>query len=292
MNMVSNEKIYKIAKGLYEYMDIKGLDSPTSVVSLFKNNKSQYTEYLKNFPPETVLKVMIAFWGISRGMTLSEIEFMYEDLFFATVFYTQGYYHEEQCEQCDGSGNEECDYCDGRGESSCDECDGDGNITCGVCDGEGEVEDESGDMVPCSKCDGEGSETCDSCDGEGNKRCDYCYGNGSEECSSCEGSGTLESDYNKDYSVDFIACWRRSFKDKCELEQGTTNPVATIDKFQRSNQIMILASEESDAELEEEVSDNKVYCLEYLGDSAELMLNTLNNLTFRMVGYDDSHLLL
>jgi len=29
-----------------------------------------------------------------------------------------------------------------------------------------------------------------------------------------------------------------------------------------------------------------------LGDSAELMLNTLNNLTFRMVGYDDSHLLL
>jgi hypothetical protein len=55
---------------------------------------------------------------------------------------------------------------------------------------------------------------------------------------------------------------------------------------------MILASEESDAELEEEVSDNKVYCLEYLGDSAELMLNTLNNLTFRMVGYDDSHLLL
>ncbi len=78
--MVSNEKIYKIAKGLYEYMDVRGLDSPTSVVSLFKNNKSQYTEYLKNFPPETVLKVMIAFWGISRGMSLQEIEFMYEDL--------------------------------------------------------------------------------------------------------------------------------------------------------------------------------------------------------------------
>jgi len=145
-------------------------------------------------------------------------------------------------------------------------------------------------MVPCTKCDGEGYESCDNCD-DGNVRCDYCYGNGSEECSECEGGGTIESSFNKDYSIDFIASWNKSLKDKCELEQETKNPVAGLDKFQRSNKIMILSSEESDAEIEEGVSDNKVYCLEYLGDSAQLKLNTINNLAFRMVGYDDSHLL-
>jgi hypothetical protein len=288
--MVSNEKIYKIAKGLYEFMGSKSFDSPTSVVSLFKNNTSQYTQYLRNFGPEIILKVMIAIWGISKGQGLKEIEQMYEDLFFATIFYTLGYYHEEECDECNGNGSVDCAYCDGRGDVTCDECNGDGDITCDECDGEGEV-DDGGDMVPCTKCDGEGYESCDNCD-DGHVTCGECSGNGTEDCNNCDGSGTLESDSTKDYSIQFIASWSKNLKNKCELEQQTLNSITSYDKFNRNNKIMVLATDDDDAELEDEVKDNRVYCLEYLGDTAELSLNFTNDITFRMVGYDDSHVIL
>jgi DnaJ-class molecular chaperone len=233
---------------------------------------------------------MIAIWGISKGQGLKEIEQMYEDLFFATIFYTLGYYHEEECDECNGNGSVDCAYCDGRGDVTCDECNGDGDITCDECDGEGEV-DDGGDMVPCTKCDGEGYESCDNCD-DGHVTCGECSGNGTEDCNNCDGSGTLESDSTKDYSIQFIASWSKNLKNKCELEQQTLNSITSYDKFNRNNKIMVLATDDDDAELEDEVKDNRVYCIDYFGDTAKLNLNFTSDITFRMVDYDDTHLIL
>ena len=88
--MISNEKIYKIAKNLHEFTGLHTYSSPTNVVTLFKNRRDQTTEYIRNFGPDNFVKICIAMWGISKGAHLEEIERWYEDLFFATVFTQTG----------------------------------------------------------------------------------------------------------------------------------------------------------------------------------------------------------
>lgn len=288
--MISNEKIYKIAKNLHEFTGLHSYSSPTNVVTLFKNRKDQTTEYIRNFGPDAFVKICIAMWGISRQASLEEIEKWYEELFFATVFYTDGDYHEHECDQCDGNGSVDCDYCDGNGRIDCDDCDGSGKINCETCDGDGEVED-GGDFKTCEACNGDGDVYCDACDGDGYETCDECSGGGTQECGSCDGNGTIESDFDKNYYVQLIASWNPSLRNKCELEEETMKPITSQTKFESLNSVMVLNTDEDYAELDSEVRDHYVYCLEFMGDSPKLHLSGFDT-KIDMVAWDADHLLL
>lgn len=288
--MISNQKIYKIAKNLHDFSGFHSYSSPTNVVTIFSQKKDQTTEYIRNFGPETFVKICIAMWGISRQASLEEVEKWYEELFFATIFYTIGDYHESDCEYCDGNGSIDCDYCDGRGNVDCDECEGRGNVSCEECDGDGEVED-GGDMKTCDACGGDGEISCDSCDGDGHETCDECGGGGTEGCDHCSGHGTQESDTEKNYYVQLIASWNPSLKNKCELEQETLKPITSHQKFESLNSVMVLNTDDDHAELDSEVRDNYVYCLEYMGDSPKLHLSNMET-KISMVGWDADHLFL
>jgi len=288
--MISNEKIYRIAKGLNELWGNPPFDSPTAVMSYFRDRKDQAAEYVKAFGPDNFLKITIAMWGISVGLPPTEVEKMYENLFFATIFYTYGDYSEDECSDCNGNGSIDCDYCDGNGRTTCDECEGEGTIECSTCEGEGEVQDESGAMVPCTACDGEGTVDCDNCDGDSDVRCEECHGSGNEECEYCNGSGTVTSDTDKDYTVEFIASWNPFLKNKCELEEGSLKPITSTTKFESLNSVISLAIEDSKGELNDEVQDNKVYCLEYAGDSVKLHFRVYG-VSLSMPNWDADYLL-
>ncbi len=287
--MISNEKIYKISRGLLEYFNLRNASSPTSFLSIFRTN-DQSVEYLKKFGPETSLKIVIAMWALSQDKTTSEIEEIYNNLFFATVFYTSGYYHEEECDECNGNGSKDCDYCDGRGEENCNTCDGDGTVECSECEGEGEIEKEDGEVEECGLCDGSGEETCDDCDGSGQVQCRYCGGDGSEDCDYCE-AGTITSDTEMDYETKLIASWNPKLKNKCELEDGTLNPVMSSLKLEQSNNIIFLADYSDHDELSDEVIKDEVYCLEYLGDNPKLNFKNTTGLLFEMIQINIDHLI-
>lgn len=288
--MISNEKIYKIAKGLIDYLGTNNVSTPTSILSFFSNSNDQSVEYIRRFGAHNCLKIVIAMWGIHQGKTLPEIEVMYENLFFATMFYTEGRMHEAECDECNGNGSVDCDYCDGRGEQNCDTCDGEGEVECNVCNGDGEVEGEDGGTEECDSCEGEGTQSCDDCD-SGTVTCNYCSGNGSEDCDYCDGQGTIESDDEMDYEIKLIASWNPNLKNKCELENGTLQPVMKVSKFEQSNSIIFLADDSSNDELSDEVEPDKVYCIEYLGDNMKLDFKYSSRLQFSMVNWDVTHLL-
>ena len=72
--------------------------------------------------------------------------------------------------------DEECYECDGTGEYDCwSDCD-DGKQECYTCDGTGEVEDDEGEDEVCDDCDGSGEQDCSSCDGQ--TYCEQCGGDG------------------------------------------------------------------------------------------------------------------
>jgi hypothetical protein len=291
MNMVSNEKIYKIANAIKEIYGERRFDSPSSVVKFLENNVDQTSEYVRAFGPDAFVKISIALWGLYKGMSLQEIESIYDKLFFANIFYTNGDYHEEDCDSCDGNGSVECSQCDGSGNINCRTCDGERTTECEECGGEGEV-DSGGDMVTCEKCDGDGEITCDSCGGDGDEECDECYGRGNEECENCEGNGTVTSDFQKDYIIEFIASWSEVLKNKCEIEEEQVAPVASLNKFDGASKHIVLSSVSDYGELMDDVRDGYVYCLQYFGDSPSLRFDGIRGTKIMSPGWDESHLLL
>lgn len=288
--MISNQKIYKIATALKEFSGPRDFNSPTSVLNFLTQNVDQKSEYIRAFGPEAFVKICIAYWGISKDMTLQQIESIYDKLFFANVFFTYGEMHEEDCEYCSGDGSQECDQCDGSGNMSCRACEGDGEIECTECGGEGEVE-VNGDWVSCEKCDGSGNVKCDECDGDGTEECDECYGRGTEECDNCNGGGTVFSDYLKDYHIQFIVSWSEVLKNKCELSQEQVEPIAITDKFIGSQKHIVLSEITDYNELIDEVEDRYVYCLQYFGDSPTLRFDGIRGTKILSPGWDESHLL-
>jgi hypothetical protein len=258
MNMVSNEKIYKIANAIKEIYGERRFDSPSSVVKFLENNVDQTSEYVRAFGPDAFVKISIALWGLYKGMSLQEIESIYDKLFFANIFYTNGDYHEEDCDSCDGNGSIECSQCDGSGNIQCRTCDGERATECEECEGEGEV-DSGGDMVTCEKC---------------------------------EGNGTVTSDFQKDYIIEFIASWSEVLKKNCEIEEEQVAPVASLNKFDGASKHIVLSSVSDYGELMDGVRDGYVYCLQYFGDSPSLRFDGIRGTKIMSPGWDESHLLL
>ena len=91
--MISNQKIFKIANAIKEIYGERKFDSPSSVVQFLERNVDQTSEYIRAFGPDAFVKICIAYWGLYKGMSLQEIESIYDKIFFANIFFTTGDYH-------------------------------------------------------------------------------------------------------------------------------------------------------------------------------------------------------
>ena len=117
--MITNNKILKIARSI---KDIVGGDvqTPNDVYKLVvgQKNLKEYYEYLG---PDNFIKLCISVWGLIQGYNLSQLEEIFDKVFFANVFMSDGDQHVEECDTCDGNGSISCDYCDGDGSMECSE---------------------------------------------------------------------------------------------------------------------------------------------------------------------------
>jgi len=81
--------------------------------------------------------------------------------------------------------DEDCQYCDGEGEQ---------RLECGYCDGEGSIRDDEGEEEQCDECNGDGYEEVE---------CDECHGNGrsGDDCYYCDGETEIcNTKYYKEIS--------------------------------------------------------------------------------------------
>jgi hypothetical protein len=204
------KKIYSIANGLANLVRTEkgnALISINKMIEFFK--KDHFSELLLSKTintPEKLKAVLITYFILNRtSVSKEELERVVSDLYMTEIdLYEDKENIEEECSECEGSGNEECYRCEGTGKDDCNTCDGHGLIDCDTCDGTGTddcfycdgkgsetEEDDEGDEidVECVHCDGEGTQGCKDCGGEGNFECPICEGNGNDDCDHCDGYG-------------------------------------------------------------------------------------------------------
>lgn len=275
--MISNNKIYRLAKKFYTFFESNPINPSDVVMTLTRQRL--WKEYYDHLGPDGFIKLCIAVWGISQEQSQSEIEDIFDKLFFATVFYTEGESYYETCDYCNGDGRERCENCDGTGREECDECGGSGEVTCTSCDGSGEIEGEPGEMERCDQCDGEGEEECSECSGSGELTCGNCGGDGDTYCDNCDGDGNIQSDELL-YDVDYIVCWDTKLLNKFELEEGTNESVMDLSDYLNNHKIMVIGKDsEQHAEIDEFETD-EVYCLNLSNNRPSSIFTTTSSLYF------------
>jgi len=216
-------------------------------------------DYFSNLSPETIVKVLFYIWSIKKTGNFNLGDKLLNKILFATLITTEGNYHREECETCDGAGEQYCSYCDGSGNIECDNCGGDGVITCSECDGDGRQMGD-GEWENCEECDGAKEQTCHDCAGEGKVDCDRCY-NGYENCSECDGQGEIKTD-EFEYNNYFIVTWNNFIKDRCELTEGTPESAFSEYEFDKlRDEYVVLYQVEEHAELRDFIEINEVYCV-------------------------------
>ena len=261
---MNNRRIYSIGKKISTL--VKKSVTPTEALVNLKNEKT-LDMYYQALGPDKFVKLIIAVYCNQNGISFSQFESILDKLFFAVIFYTEGAFEEEDCEECNGGGTINCDYCDGDGNRTCDECSGSGDIQCEKCEGFGNLENEEGEELECPDCNGNGEVNCPECE-DGYVRCNECDGSGYDECQQCDGNGQIVTD-EKIYYVALICSWDDFLKNKCELSEGNIEPISASDELDSKNDIIFLETERQTAELEEDVEDYEYYCIEYLGDTPD-----------------------
>lgn len=281
--MITNNKILKIARSI---KDIVGGDvqTPNDVYKLVVSQKNlkEYYEYLG---PDNFIKLCISVWGLIQGYNLSQLEEIFDKVFFANVFMSDGDQYVEECDTCDGNGSISCDYCDGDGSMECSECGGTGVVDCDECDGTGSIEDDDGDSIECKECSGGGTLDCSDCR-DGQTDCHHCDASGQEDCNNCDGSGQIESDEIV-FDVVYIVCWSPKLSQLMELNQTTITPIIKESKFMSSPYLMIIGSDTGQhAELNENIDYDKVYCLEYFSTRPQTRFTTNGRWFFTTPSWD------
>lgn len=254
-----NKRIFRFAQAILDlkHGDIK---SPTEAFINVVRNKN-LLDFYNIMDPDSFIKICIAVWGFSRNFSTAQIENIFDKVFFATVFYTNGTQHTETCDYCSGDGRQQCHVCDGTGNDECRECDGDGEVTCDDCDGDGEVETDEGGMEKCSNCDGKGTYDCLECDGSGKESCSSCGGDGDVYCQECDGDGEVETD-KTEYSVEFVVCWSPALYDTFETAEEQIEPIMATTQWEKNDNIMRISTGIFDDELISEIDFDEIYVLQ------------------------------
>jgi len=265
-----NDKIKRLSSNLSEI--IPDHDTIQDLYLELRNLMVKQKDYFSNISPQTMVKVLFYIWSIKKTGNFNLGDKLLNKILFATLITTEGNHHREQCEGCDGAGEQYCSYCDGSGNVECDNCGGDGAITCDECGGDGRQMGD-GEWEDCEECNGEREQTCSDCAGEGKVECDRCY-NGYETCSECNGEGEIKTD-EFEYSNYFIVTWNNFIKDRCELTEGTPESAFSEYEFDKlRDEYVVLYQVEEHAELRDFFEINEVYCvsqsdnpiLDYSGD--------------------------
>ena len=253
-----NDRIKKLAKNVSELLPDDPKE-PQDVYDTFRPLYSNQADYFRNLGPENIIKLVFYIYSLKSTGDFSLGDKMINNLSFASLFTTSGNYADEECRECDGSG-----------QISCDNCNFQGKVECTTCDGTGyESEDE-----PCNDCQGDGNVYCDQCGGDGDIRCDE-----------CSGTGEVETD-RLHFEHYFICTWSEEIKRPCELETHTKEPAMSEYDFDRlrGDHFLTLYYEESESELRSFVDINQMYCITY--EDEPRLLIARNNL---IIHWDDTY---
>ena len=236
---MNDDKFQKFAINLSQLLgdteDIQ--DIYISCMEVWKKQR----DFFKRLDTSKLLKLVIYIHSYRETGNFELAQKILNNLFFAGLFVPSGNQHEETCEDCNGNGDITCDYCNGNGTVDCDECDSSGEVTCSECDGDGV--DGAGDT--CNECDGKGLLDCGNCAGEGYVDCDECNTTGRETCVTCDGNGEVETD-DENITTYQICSWDNNLKNWCELQEGTKEPIMSMEQFEKFDKYIIYLEQDDD----------------------------------------------
>lgn len=199
-----------------------------------KKNKSQFIGHINS---TNIIKLTFLIFSYKTTGDFSLGNSMMSSLGFANLFATEGVPYEIECPECDGTERQTCGDCRGSGDVTCDDCSGNG------------MDDEG---YSCHNCGGSGESTCNNCGGAGDVSCHV-----------CEGDGYVETN-EISYEYYGICTWSNYLKDKCELREGSYEPILTFDNFIDLNEdYIILDLENKHQEFNNQIQKDEMYCTYY-----------------------------
>ena len=287
---MTNKRIIRFALGILSLGEGE-IKTPSDAYTQVKHQKN-LDDFYQAMGPDNFIKVCIAVWCLSRGYNQSQIEDVFDKVFFATLFTTEGKTHTEDCDQCGGGGTSQCDICNGHGNIECDFCDGSGEITCDECDGDGQIEqDEEGNTEKCDECDGKGTMDCNRCAGDGDVTCQECDGSGEIYCDECDGDGEITTD-DWDYQIMYVVCWNKKLQEEMELKEQEVAPLLEDTSWEYwSDYYITLAIDEEFAEVDEFVETDEIYVLEVFPNRPQTNFNVGRGYTFTTPRWNIDHLI-
>jgi len=250
-----NEKLKKISKNLEPLLNENDSvnDIYTNLITIAKNQ----SDYFKHLGVSNFIKIVIYIYSLRKTGSFSLGDKMIDNLEFAELLTTDNEETVEMCQECDGSGEVPCKNCDSSGQIECDNCNGQGGEDCNQCDGDG-LDNEGDD---CANCDGTGMISCEQCDGDGVENCPECGAHKYYTCPECDGQAEINKPGFVVIDLLLIATWDPIIKNKCEIEERTTNPIMSVEKFEDNNNYILLNRTYHDAEIN--VESSQLYCLDY-----------------------------
>lgn len=266
---MTETKLQKLAKNLAEEIPEPRTisDVYTHVRELIKRQREYFRDYMG---AENILKLVFYIWCWKKERSFNSVNNYFSNLFFATLFSTDGENVEESCDTCGGDGRNDCSECDGSGSEECGECDGEGENVCPECDGTGSIKNSEGEDEECEECGGGGKIDCDNCDGRGSVDCSECDGASSIHCHDCQGDGNVETDkvYVKKTN---IVTWDPTFA------RQLTNSFIDEEPFDYdmiSDSTLILSETTDEEEIKNWV-DEEVYYVVYESNNPKLGFDSI-----------------
>lgn len=267
-----NKKIAKLAKVFHDEFNEKLQDIYEGVMKLIVDNR----EYFGFMSPLDAIQMVYYIYSLKKTGGFELGEKIFSEVYLAQFFdYSKSNPHKEQCDSCNGDGQDECDYCDGIGQVrcgdcddgkvECNKCDADGEFECDECNGEGTIDGEeceecSGSgTIRCENCDGDGENTCSTCGGDGYESCYECGGSGNETCRNCDGDGEIEtSDFV--YVIQEWLIFDSDLVNYLQKESAANGSVGNPLEFTKRPTVILINSRKEHGQFDEEVLEDEYYC--------------------------------
>jgi hypothetical protein len=244
-------------------------------VLTFQSENPDY--FVPTFTANDTIKLVYYIYSLKKTDGFDFAEKIIPELQLAQFFdYNKVSVHQENCDNCDGDGNETCQYCDGNGQISCDSCEGEGEVDCNVCDGEGNTEcsecEGEGDIEgeTCDNCSGKGEVECDSCGASGRKTCGNCGGDGYESCDECNGNGSINCDYcdsdgqidtlDFDYMINEYLIFDDDLIDGLYRDWQNNTPLGHTLEFKERPTVLLINSRWEYGQFDPSVKEYEKYC--------------------------------
>jgi hypothetical protein len=244
-------------------------------VLTFQSENPDY--FVPTFTANDTIKLVYYIYSLKKTDDFDFAEKIIPELHLAQFFdYNKVSVHQENCDNCDGDGNETCQYCDGNGQISCENCEGEGELDCWTCDGEGRTEctdcDGEGDIdgETCDNCSGRGDVECDTCGGGGKKTCNNCGGDGYESCDECNGNGSINCDYcdsdgqvdtlDFDYMINEYLVFDDDLVDGLYRDWQNNTPLGHTLEFKGRPTVLLINSRWEHGQFDPSVKEYEKYC--------------------------------